>query len=78
MSVDAESVDSMLPADLLAFEAAHPRPTSEKHERIRRELGITPVRFYQLLHRAVDTREAIEADPITARRVRDRLDRVRA
>lgn len=63
----------MTPTDLLAFEAMPPAFGPEKGERIRRELGMTPVRFYQLLHRFVVTREAMEADPITARRVREQL-----
>lgn len=57
---------------LLDFEAANPRHTSHKETRIITELGIRPARFYQLLHRAAHTLDAITHDPITARRVRDR------
>lgn len=62
----------MSPETLLAFEAQWPRHTPDKDATIRRELGITPARFYQLLGRAAATVEGISADPITARRVRER------
>ncbi len=59
------------PAEILAFEAAHPRHTPDRDERIRRELGITPTRYIVLLRRAAVSAEGIAADPITARRVRE-------
>lgn len=57
-------------ADLLAFEDAHRGHMPRKEEQIRRELGISPARYYQLLNRAIDTREALELDPILVRRLR--------
>lgn len=68
----------MTPADLLAFEAAHPGWSSNKEMRIRHELGITPVRYAVLLDRAASTVEGMLADPITARRVRAPGPRERA
>lgn len=65
----------MRPEILLAFEHAWPRHDGHKETAIRRELGITPARFYQLLGRAAESREGIAAHPITARRVRDRAQR---
>ncbi|WP_404474880.1 DUF3263 domain-containing protein [Microbacterium aerolatum] len=62
----------MRPDTLLAFEHAWPRHTGRKETAIRRELGITPARYYVLLHRAARSRAGIAADPITARRIRDR------
>lgn len=62
----------MLPEDLLAFEQAWPRHTPDKDVTIRRELGVTPARYYQLLTRAARTADGIAADPITARMVRAR------
>ncbi len=62
----------MPPEFLLAFEHAWPRHNGSKDLAIRRDLGITPARYYQLLGRAAKTVEGIAADPITARRVRDR------
>ena len=63
----------MLPETLLAFEARWPRHNGTKDLTIRAELGITPARYYMLLNRAAKTVEGIAADPITARRVRERI-----
>lgn len=60
----------MLPEALLAFERSHPRHNGAKEETIRAELGLTPARYYVLLHRASRSLDGIAADPITARRVR--------
>lgn len=68
----------MHPELLLTFERSWPRHTGHKETAIRRELGITPARYYVLLHRAAHTREGIEAHPITARRVRERAARISA
>jgi len=65
----------MTPSDLLAFERAHPRHDGAKEETIRAELGITPARYYVLLGRAARSIEGMAADPITARRVRERTVR---
>lgn len=62
----------MRPETLLAFEHAWSHHDGRKDLTIRRELGITPARFYQLLHRTAHTAEGIAADPIIARRVRGR------
>jgi hypothetical protein len=62
----------MSPVTLLAFERAHPRHDGAKEETIRGELGITPARYYVLLGRAARSMEGMVADPITARRVRER------
>jgi hypothetical protein len=51
-------------ADLLAFEDRWgQRHTGDKEEAIRRELGETPARYYQLLGRAIDDPAALAADP---------------
>lgn len=63
------------PADLLAFEAANPHHTPTRDERIRRELGITPTRYFVLLGRAAASVDGIAADPVTARRVREQAER---
>ncbi|GLJ78702.1 DUF3263 domain-containing protein [Microbacterium imperiale] len=62
-------------AELLDFEAAHPTWTGEKDELCVSELGLRPARYYVLLHRAVETREALEHDPVTTHRVLDRIER---
>lgn len=65
----------MRPETLLAFEARWPRHNGTKDLTIRAELGMTPARYYQLLGRAAQSREGMAADPITARRVRERVAR---
>ncbi|MFF7293242.1 DUF3263 domain-containing protein [Microbacterium sp. NPDC008134] len=62
----------MTPSDLLAFEAAHPAHTPTKTSAIQHELGLHPARYYQLLNRAASSAAGIAADPLTARRVRER------
>ena len=59
---------------LLTFEARHGAHTGEKGDAIRREFAITPARYYQLLHRAIDTQEAIVLDPILVGHLRRRRD----
>lgn len=65
----------MLPGTLLAFERAHPRHDGTKEEAIRAELGLTPARYYVLLARAARSLEGMRAGAVTARRVRDTLQR---
>lgn len=62
----------MTPAQLLDFEARHPERTRSKESAIRRELGISPARYWVLLHRAAQSLEGWEHDPITAKRVLER------
>lgn len=63
----------MTPENLLAFESHWPLHTPDKGEAIRSRLGISPVRYYQLLHRAASSLEGIREHPITARRVREAI-----
>lgn len=65
----------MRPDILLAFEERHPGNSPAKRERIRRDLGISDIRYYQLLNRAASSPEGIAAHPFTARQVRDRAER---
>lgn len=58
---------------LLDFEAAHPAWTGEKDLACERVLGLRPARYYQLLHRAVMTLEALAYDPMTTHQVLRRL-----
>lgn len=59
-------------SELLDFEAATPKHTGSKEIRIRDELNITPARYYQLLHRAADTKEGQAHNPRTAAAIRSR------
>lgn len=67
---------------LIDFAAAHPGPHSGNVETlIRRDLGITPARYFQLLGRAIRTIEALEHDPVTVGRLlrqADALARIRS
>lgn len=63
-------------AELLAFASGHP----SADRAIRRELGISPTRYYQLLNRAIDTEEAEQMNPelvLSLRLKRRHLQRVR-
>ncbi|OCG74001.1 DUF3263 domain-containing protein [Microbacterium sediminis] len=55
---------------ILAFEAEWTRHAGAKEEAIRRELGMGPARYYQLLGRLIDTAEALEHDPLLVKRLR--------
>lgn len=66
---------------ILALEAAWPRHSGAKEEAIRAQLGLTPARFYQLLGRLIDTKEALAHDPLLVgrlRRIRDQRLRERS
>ncbi|MEW2011215.1 DUF3263 domain-containing protein [Microbacterium sp. NPDC078814] len=67
-------VSSVTPAELLAFEARHPKHTPAKTHAIRHQLGISEVRYYTLLHRAARSVDGISVDPVTARMVRERIE----
>lgn len=54
---------------LLDFEAAHPKHSGWKEERIRADLGLAPARYYQLLHRAAASIEGQAHDAMTAHRL---------
>lgn len=58
----------MTTTDLLDFERTWPRHSHAKEVAIRAR-GLTPARYYQLLHRAAASLEGQEHDAITAHRV---------
>ncbi|MDI9889993.1 DUF3263 domain-containing protein [Microbacterium sp. IEGM 1404] len=58
--------------DLLDFEEAWPRWSGRKDEAIRARFEIPPARYFQLLGRAIQTREALEARPMLVNRLRRR------
>lgn len=58
-------------AQLLDFAALHPGPiTGNADDAVRKQLGITPVRYLQLLNRAIWTAAALQHDPQTTHRLR--------
>jgi hypothetical protein len=65
--------------ELLQYEARwQSRHDGVKDEAIRADLGIPPARYYQLLGRAIETREALEHDPMLVKRLRRLRDQRRA
>lgn len=61
---------------LLDFAAAHPgKLNSRTDEQLRAELGITAVRYLQLLAEAIHTEEALDHDPLTTYRLRREAER---
>ncbi|WP_082406550.1 DUF3263 domain-containing protein [Microbacterium sp. No. 7] len=64
----------MDPLTLLAFEDRWGAQSAAKEEAIRAELHLTPARYYQLLSRIIDTREALEAHPVLVNRLRRMRD----
>lgn len=71
MSDVRERVDVMpTDTDLLDFEELWPRWSGRKHEAIRARFGITPARYFQLLHRTIATSVALEARPMLVLRLR--------
>jgi hypothetical protein len=67
----------MDPLTLLDFEEKWGQHTGWKEEAIRKELGMTPARFYQLQNRIIDTAEAEQARPILVHRLRRLRDQRR-
>lgn len=62
--------------EILAFEKQFWKSPGAKDEAIRAHLGISPVRYHQRLNALLDTREALELDPVLVKRlwrVRDLL-----
>ncbi len=62
---------------LLDFESRWNGHSAAKEEAIRRELTLTPARFYQLLERVIDQPDAAEYDAMLVHRLR-RLREARA
>ncbi|MCC4249523.1 DUF3263 domain-containing protein [Microbacterium testaceum] len=64
--------------EMLDFEEQWPRWSGRKDEAIRARFNVTPARYFQILNRAIETREALEARPMLVRRLRRRRERARA
>lgn len=79
--IEAHSDDFGLPEErarqLLAFAATHP-DLARAEEGIRRELGLTPARYAVLLHRLIDTQQALDIDPMLTHRLRRTRDEAQA
>ncbi|MEU9062532.1 DUF3263 domain-containing protein [Streptomyces sp. NPDC048430] len=71
----ADDADSTAPLSdqeraVLALERRSWPGPGAKERAIREDLGISPVRYYQLLNALLDDRRALEADPVTVNRLR--------
>ncbi|MEV7493217.1 DUF3263 domain-containing protein [Streptomyces anulatus] len=55
---------------LLALERRSHAGPGVKERAIREELGISPVRYYQLLNALIDDERALREDPVTVNRLR--------
>ncbi|MEV6311590.1 DUF3263 domain-containing protein [Streptomyces sp. NPDC051840] len=55
---------------VLALERRSWSGPGAKERAIREELGLSPVRYYQLLNALLDDRRALEEDPVTVNRLR--------
>ncbi len=65
----------MIPTrELLDFEEAWPRWSGRKDEAIRARFDVTPARYFQILHRTIDTPEALAERPLLVHRLRRRRD----
>jgi hypothetical protein len=54
---------------VLAFERQWWKYAGAKEEAIRREFGMSPTAYYQLLTRLIDDPAALEADPMLVKRL---------
>lgn len=75
MSVAGATVlvmDELSPRELaiLALERRGSTGPGAKERAIREQLGLAPVRYYQLLNALLDDRRALEHDPVTVNRLR--------
>jgi methylphosphotriester-DNA--protein-cysteine methyltransferase len=59
--------------EILEFERANPGTSGRKQEQIRKQFGITPVRYLQLVIAAVATEEALLVDAQAAHQIQDRI-----
>ncbi|MYW16288.1 DUF3263 domain-containing protein [Streptomyces sp. SID486] len=55
---------------VLALERRHFPGAGAKERAIREELGLAPVRYYQLLNALLDDERALAHDPVTVNRLR--------
>lgn len=56
--------------DIIALERRGFSGPGAKERAIREELGVAPVRYYQLLNALLDDPRALEYDPVTVNRLR--------
>lgn len=67
-----ESVDGLTQREreILAFERQWWKYAGAKEQAIHELFGVSPTRYYQLVNRLIDRREALQADPMLVKRLR--------
>ncbi|MEU5714882.1 DUF3263 domain-containing protein [Streptomyces sp. NPDC020403] len=70
MTADAAAPLSDQERAVLAVERRSWPGPGAKERAIREQLGISPVRYYQLLNALLDDRRALAEDPVTVNRLR--------
>lgn len=66
----------MTPAEIVAFENQHPRPSARKNNLIRARFNVPPVRYYQAMLGLMQSDEGVRLDPLLAGRVRRHVEQV--
>ncbi|HEY0450941.1 DUF3263 domain-containing protein [Actinophytocola sp.] len=56
--------------EILAFERQWWKYAGAKEQAIHELFGVSPTRYYQLVNRLIDKREALQADPMLVKRLR--------
>ncbi|HEX2131363.1 MAG TPA: DUF3263 domain-containing protein [Actinophytocola sp.] len=56
--------------EILAFERQWWKYAGAKEQAIRELFDVSPTRYYQLVNRLIDKREALEVDPMLVKRLR--------
>lgn len=67
-----------IPLEILAFEHYFWKHPGAKDWAIRKQLGISPTRYYQLLNALLDDPEMLRKDPVTINRLRRQREQARA
>ncbi len=68
--IDAGQPLSLVEESVLAFAARWWRTTGARDEALHTDLGLTPVRYFQILNRLLDDDRAMQRDPLTVQRLR--------
>jgi len=70
MPADTDGGLTQRDREILAFERQWWKYPGLKEQAIHELFGVSPTRYYQLVNRLIDKREALEADPMLVKRLR--------
>lgn len=65
-----KAIDVAFFESLLRFEQKAPRNMGQKDDKIREELELSPIRYYQLLNQAIDEPSVVAQFPVLSARLR--------